>query len=238
MRRRQYLAALATGLSVGVAGCNSDSADETQTQTTAGSTTTTRPLPQVELEPGGIDENNASGVPDRQAEAIITNPTGDPLANVSARARWYNEDGHLLGDDVVSLPVLPAGEEWSPWIYPYSVPTEDIADVELSTSVGGHWTGSDPDVVIEESTREVLDGDVQEAYRVRGLVSNETGRMADLTVYALLRREEGRVLLANSASQVLVPAGDTWKFVMAWQAPVRWSLVDQITLYTQATASP
>lgn len=235
MRRRQYLAALATGLSVGVAGCNSDTTDETQTQTTAASTTTVRPLPAVELEPAGIDDNNTAGVPDRQAEAIITNPAEDPLANVSVRARWYNEDGHLLGDDVVTLPVLPAEEAWSPWIYPNSVVTEDIADVELSTSVGGYWSGSNPDVVIEESTREVLDGDVQEAYRVRGLASNETGGMAGLTVFALLRGSDGRVLYANSASQELVPAGDTWKFVMGWQSPVRWSLVDQITLYTQAT---
>lgn len=249
MRRRQYLATLATTFTVGIAGCNGASGTATPTESTTTTTaeptteaTTTptptpRDLPDIELESFGLDENQTNDVPNRQAEAIVRNLSEQAVVNVQVRARWYNADGHLLGDDFATMPILPAGERWSLWVYPWSVTVSEIKGVELSASVGGLWSGSGESVVIEESTiEEESDGDL-DAFRVHGLATNDTGGMASLSVYALLRIDDGTVLYAVSDSQSDVPAGDTWVFDTGWEFVVRSTLVDDYTLFTQGIPS-
>lgn len=241
MRRRQLLAALATGLSVGVAGCNTTDDEGTPTTapgTTSGASTPTATGPgdALEFESSGVDENNTARVPDRQAEAVVRNTSDQALANVTIRARWYNEEGHFLGNDEETLAVLPAGEAWSAWIYPYQVPTEDVASVDLSARYQGVWPGSTPGLdIVESELVEVDTADIETGHRMRGLVENGTGSEVTIRVFALLQRDDGTVLYGESARQSRVPAGDTWAWSINWGVLVRWSLVDDYTLYTQAT---
>lgn len=76
--------------------------------------------------------------------------------------------------------------------------------------------------------------DPQNAYFVEGLATNDTGRMADLSIIALLRTDKGVIVYSNSVAQSLVPAGDTWTWDMGWQVLARWPLVEDYTLYVQA----
>lgn len=242
MRRRHYLTTLAAAGITGVAGCSSSPEDTEATTTTPTSTTPTQTQarPEIELNPGGLSENHVDGVPNRQAEAVVSNTGDSAITNVQVRARWYNEDGHLIGDDFSNVPILPAKEKWSTWVYPHSVVVEEVADVELTASYGGLWPGSTPGIEFSEVSMrevEVASDSPQDAYRVEGLASNETGEMVDVDVVALLRRSDGVVLYASSASQGGVPAGDTWAFGMGWEVLVRWSLVDHYELFTQATRS-
>lgn len=245
MRRRQLLATMSAGLIGGVAGCSSSSGTETATTTrtststvTATATQTTPDPPAIEFDPIGLNSNYSDGVPNTHAETLVANPSDTDLANIQVRARWYNGDGHLLGDSFSSLPILPSGDEWYTWVYPSSTFVKEVEDVELTASVGSLWPGSTPGIEFSEvSMREVEaeSEDPQNLYRVGGLAANETGEMVDIDVWALLRGDDGTIHYASSASQGGVPAGDTWAWDMGWDVLVRWALVDDYELFTQAT---
>lgn len=243
MRRRQYLAALATSLGAATAGCNTTTSSDTipTTQqppaTTQRATSTTPALLDLELDPSGLNENNVEDVPNTHAEAVVRNPGEHPQTNVQVRARWYNSDGYLIGDDYTSVPILPAGERWYLWLYPVSVAPDAVADVELSVTGGGVWPGSTPGIELSDTAMREVDTrseDPQAAYLVEGLAENTTDVMVDVSVVALLRMDDGTVVYADSVSQGLVPAGDTWAWDMGWQVLARWSLVEDYTLYVRA----
>ncbi len=244
MRRRHYLAATTSGLSLALAGCtgqiqdagttNSDAETGTSVNSGAptaeqqGQETTREPVggPNVTIGESTIRTDDSGYQTEKYVDVTVFNDGDVPSGQVELTVRWYDDNGDLLDDSRQFLPTLGAGETWLARVRALTTEPAEIADYEVDGQYETQPPQAPENVELLESDFEVGgDGGVT----VTGRAENNTGgELSYLEAVGKLYDADGRVLAGEFTNETEIPAGETWRFNVEW---IQFDRIGQIDSY-------
>lgn len=259
MERRRFLAL--SGVAVaGLAGCtganeemeggdHNNGGDEKSPSSTSSTTTTkttdtvtetttatSTPEPQatVAIENSELQTKELSYRTEAYVIATIVNDGRGISGELTAKARFYDENENLLDDTTASLPYLKPGETWKAYL-PYLDDGENVESHKVDGEFRSETLNLEPDGVSIRDTK-LQKGDYDAS--VVGTLVNDLEETADYFAAHVRFWREDVILAAGLDNQTSVPAGENWSFEASytgygdrWKEATDFDAVPEVTIY-------